>query len=70
MPDFPIIDAHLHLYDPERLSYPWMADVPPLQSRHELGEFDAARADVEVQAAVFLEVDVAPGAHMEEARYV
>lgn len=70
MPSFPIIDAHLHLYDPDRLSYPWMADVPPLQARHELAELDAARADVAVEAAVFLEVDVAPGAHLDEARYV
>ncbi|XWN30198.1 MAG: amidohydrolase family protein [Devosia sp.] len=70
MPDFPIIDSHLHLYDPDRLTYPWMVDVPKLQSRHELGELHAARKDVEVEAAVFVEVDVAPGAHMDEARYV
>jgi predicted TIM-barrel fold metal-dependent hydrolase len=24
MPDFPIIDSHVHLYDVERLSYGWM----------------------------------------------
>ena len=31
MPDFPIIDAHVHIYDTRRLSYPWMKHVPALE---------------------------------------
>ena len=36
MPEFAIVDAHVHLYDVERLSYGWrhrkdrMPKVPPL----------------------------------------
>ncbi|MEM8662708.1 MAG: amidohydrolase family protein [Pseudomonadota bacterium] len=70
MPDFPIIDAHLHLYDPHTLSFPWMAGNDTLNTRHEIDTLHAARGTVEVEAAVFVEVNAAPGQHMDEAQYV
>ena len=27
MPDFPIVDSHVHLCDPGHLGYAWMKDV-------------------------------------------
>jgi L-fuconolactonase len=30
MPDVPIVDAHVHIYDPTRLDFPWMRDAPRL----------------------------------------
>ena len=44
MPDFPIVDAHVHLYDVERFSYGWLAGVPKINRSYGLGAFDAARA--------------------------
>ena len=70
MPDFPIIDAHVHLYDVARLSYPWLADVPKLNRTALLADFDAARGAVEVAQIVFAEVAVAPGQHIAEAEFV
>ncbi len=70
MPDFPIVDGHLHLYDPAVLSFPWMKEVPALDRPHLVREFDAAREGLEVEAAVFVEVDAAPGAHVAEARFI
>ena len=70
LPDFPIIDAHLHLYDPARLSYPWMRDVPKLNTRHMPEDYRAATGRVEVEAAVFVEVDAAPDQKLAEARFV
>ena len=68
MPDYPIVDAHLHVYDPGRLSYPWMRDVPPLQSPHLPADFRAALGGVEVEAAVFVEVDAAAGPEARRGR--
>lgn len=70
MPDFPIIDSHVHLYDPAEVSYPWMAGVPALNARHATAEFNAAIGDLVVERLVFVEVNAGPGAHLPEARWV
>ena len=56
MPDFPIIDSHVHLYDVERLSYGWMKGVPKLNRTHLVKDFDAARGPVKVDGIVFAEM--------------
>lgn len=70
MPDFPIIDSHVHLYDPGVIDFPWMEDVPALQRAHLPADFTEANGAVSVDALVFLEVDAGPGRHMDEARFV
>ena len=30
MPDFRIVDSHVHLYDPATLAYPWLKSVPAI----------------------------------------
>lgn len=70
MPKFPLIDAHLHIYDPARLSYPWMKRVPKLDRRYMPEDFFALSRGVEIEGAVFVEVDAAPDNHLEEARFV
>jgi L-fuconolactonase len=70
MPDFPIIDAHLHLYDTRILAYPWMEEVPSLAHPHLMADFDAARGGVPLEAAIFVEVDAAPGQHLREVDFV
>lgn len=69
MPEFPIVDAHVHLYDVERLRYGWMKAAPRIDRTHQMPEFDAARGAVAVERLVFVEVAADPGLHMEEARY-
>jgi L-fuconolactonase len=70
MPPCPIIDSHVHLYDPARLRYGWMAGIPVLQGAHLLPEFRAACAPVEVAGLVFVEVGADPGQHLDEARWL
>ena len=68
MPTFPIIDSHLHLWDPQRLSYPWLSgrlDRPFLPA-----DFQAASASVAIEALVFLECAVAPDQALDEAHWV
>ena len=70
MIEFPIVDSHVHLADPSRFSYPWMAKAPGL--RHDVmpENFHAAAAPFIVERLVFVEVDVAGGEEVEEARWV
>jgi L-fuconolactonase len=70
VPDFPIVDTHVHLYDPAAISFPWMADFPTLNVRHLSDEFSAAIAPVVVDKLVFVEVDAGPGLHLAEAGWV
>jgi len=70
MPNFPIVDSHVHLYDTNRLSYPWLAAVPAIAKSHLPADFDRARGAVAVERIVFAEVDVADGENIAEARFI
>ena len=70
MPEFPIVDAHVHLYDPGAVAYPWMADVPILDEAHLPERFFASTGHVEVESLVFVEVNAASGEHAREAAFV
>jgi L-fuconolactonase len=70
MPDFPIVDSHVHLYDVERLRYPWLAAVPKINRTYLVKDFDAARGRVAVDKIVFTEVAVVSGRHLDEAAFV
>ena len=70
MPDFPITDAHVHLYDIDKLSYPWLASVPKINRSYGLEDLDEARGPVDIEAIVFAEVAVAKGQHLAEAAWV
>lgn len=70
MPDFPIVDTHLHLFDLERLDYPWLAGAPKINRTHLLADYDAATFPVEVDTMVFLQCEVRPDQFLQEAAFV
>lgn len=70
MPDFPIVDAHVHLYDVKQLSYSWLSSVPKINRTYLLEDFDKARQNVVVDKIVFAEVAVDPGLHIQEAGFI
>ena len=70
MPDFPIVDTHVHLYDPNALSYPWVAGIPLLNKPYLPEDYSRLSAGAEVEKLVFVEVDVADRQNLREARWV
>ncbi|HMN88024.1 MAG TPA: amidohydrolase family protein [Bauldia sp.] len=70
MPEFPIVDAHVHLYDPGVVTFPWMKAVPKLDRPYLPADFRALTDGVEIEALVFVEVDAAPGQNLKEAEWV
>ncbi len=70
MPDFPVIDSHVHLYDPATLSYPWLKKAPAIDRAFLPADYTRLSAGVEVDKLVFVEVDVADGQNLDEARFV
>ena len=70
MPDFAIVDTHVHLWDPARIPLAWGAKAPAINRPHLIPELDHARGDVEIESFVFLECDVVKGRHLDEAAFV
>jgi len=70
MPDFPIIDSHVHLCDPGKFRYGWMKEKPALERLVLPEHLSTAAAGVQVERYVFAEVVVDSPQHLEEARWV
>lgn len=70
MPDFPIVDSHVHLCSPQRFGYAWMKHAPVLNREVLPGDFTEAIGPVEVEQFVFVEVDVNYPQHLGEAAWV
>jgi L-fuconolactonase len=70
VPEFPIVDAHVHLYDPGVIRYGWMQGKPVLEQQRLMAQLDAARGPLEVEALVWIEVGADPGQYLQEASFV
>ena len=70
MPDFAIVDTHVHLYDPARLRQSWIDGNATLEGPHLLPDLDTARENVEIERIVFVEAGLDPGQHVREAAWV
>ena len=78
MPDVPIVDTHVHLWDPEEYPLPWLegeavrdSEVAPIAGRRfALAEYEAATRGVDVAGMVYVEVDADPAYGLVEARWV
>jgi L-fuconolactonase len=64
------IDAHVHFWDPARLPYPWLAEVPAIAGRHTQAELVTEAAGELPEAIVFVESAVAPVHASDEVRWV
>lgn len=70
MPNFPIVDTHVHLWDPGHLHYPWLASVPLLNKPYLLEDYNQATGSVQVDKMVFLECDIDKSQFLQEAEWV
>ncbi len=70
MPDFPIVDTHLHLWAPKRLSYPWLAGAPKLNRDFLIEDYRRACAPVAVAKMVFVQCDCVPAQAWAEVEWV
>ena len=70
MLDFGIVDTHVHLWDVNRLRYPWLDDIPLLNRPYLPADFRDAHGDIRVDKIVFLQAEVEPAQFLDEARWV
>jgi predicted TIM-barrel fold metal-dependent hydrolase len=70
MPTYPIVDAHVHLWDPGRFSYPWLEEIPTLNHSFLLEDFDAQRCAIDVESLVFVQCETDPAQGLDEAHWI
>ena len=74
MPNFPIIDTHLHLWDADRLSYSWIKGNPLFDRSYHVEDYARDLGGIDVQAMVFLECyadfTAERGQYIEEIEFV
>ena len=74
MPNFPIIDTHLHIWDFSRLNYSAFLGHPLFGKSYQIEDYQRDCENVEVEAMVFLEcyADFTPtsGQYIEEIEFV
>ncbi|MHB1295808.1 MAG: amidohydrolase family protein [Anaerolineae bacterium] len=70
MPRFPLVDTHLHVWDPTRLRYPWLDDIPLLNRSYLPADYDAACGDVQVAQMVFVQAEADFALFREETAWV
>src|SRR5687767_11324464 len=70
MPNFPIVDSHVHLWDPSHFRMAWLDGNERLGKRFGLAEYAEHTSGIEVEAMVYLEVDLATDYRLLEAKWV
>ena len=70
MPDFPIIDTHLHVWDQTRLKYSAFEGSPLFGHPYHVEDYQKACGDLEIEAMVFLECYADFGQYIEEIEFV
>lgn len=65
-----ILDTHLHLVYPDRFSYPWLGDVPALNTAWSVEAYFAEGEALGITSALHMEVDVAEADQEDETRFV
>ncbi len=70
MPDFPIIDAHVHLWNPDRFRMSWLDGVDLLNQPYEYSHFSQHSSALSLEAFVYVEVGADSAYSFLEAQWV
>ena len=70
MLDFPIIDSHLHIWDPEAVSFDWLADVPSLNRSYLPAEYQKITDAYSIEKMVFIQAEAVFAQYEEEVAWV
>lgn len=70
MPDFPIVDAHLHIWDPREIRIGWQAGNDAMRRVFDIGDYAEQTKGIDIAAMVFVECFVDRGEFLNEVRYV
>jgi L-fuconolactonase len=67
---FPIVDAHVHFWNPAKLNYPWLASVPALNRAFLPEDYSAATKTANVGKIIFIECGGVAAQSVDEASWI
>lgn len=65
-----VIDAHIHLWDLGKLTYPWLETFTKINKSFLLADYDKATAGYNVEKMVFVQAECRPSQFLEEVNWV
>ncbi len=68
--DIPIIDTHVHIWDPGSISYPWLADVPKINKPHLPADYRQATVELDIETLIFLQCEADFQQYHQEVQWV
>jgi len=68
--DIPIVDSHLHLWDPNHLPASWLDDVPLINKPFRTEEFAEMTKGLNIESIVYLQTEVNTPYSLLEAQWV
>jgi len=66
----PIIDSHVHFWQPDYLRYEWLANLPTINRPYQPQDLSQAAAGIDVQSIVFVQADCVPEDGLKEVAWV
>jgi L-fuconolactonase len=69
MIDVPIVDAHVHLWEPLQFPRPWLSSLPELDRPFSLADYHEEVKGLPVTTMVYVKTDVAPAYALRESSW-
>jgi L-fuconolactonase len=70
MKDLPILDAHVHFWQPDALRYPWLDGLPALNRPFLPADYVAASGSLSIAGLIFVECGCAASQRLDEGAWV
>lgn len=65
-----LIDTHLHLWDIEKLKYPWLDDVQSIRKSFGIKDYQEDTNTLSVEKMIFVQCECLPEQYLDEIDYV